>query len=360
MGTELMRDRVLIVDDIEINRLILREILSTDYDIVEAEDGDEAVEMVLGGETRPDIVLLDIMMPGLNGFEVLEIIMKDPVAQKIPVLFITAADASTTESRGLKEGAVDYISKPFVADVVKARVDNHIQLMHYRNDLERLVEKKTSDLMKTHEQMLETMANIIEYRSLESGLHIKRTRQLAKIMIDAMLLDPEYHRELIDTQYDSIVKASVMHDIGKVGIPDDVLLKPGKLTPEEFDVIKTHTTIGSNVIMDISSSLTDDAMYLKHCADICLYHHERWDGTGYPQGLKGYEIPLSARVLSIVDVYDALVTERCYKKAIPHEEALKIIEEGAGTQFDPKLVGIFLEQGDKFKDLELNFSDGEI
>ncbi len=338
-----MKDKLLIVDDIEVNRIILREILEQDYLVSEAANGVEALEHLYQTNVLPEAILLDIMMPGMNGFEVLEIIKTNPLTTKIPVLFITAADANTNESRGLKEGAVDYISKPFNPDVVKARVDNHIQLMRYRNELETLVEKKTADLMKTHEQMLETMATIIEYRSLESGTHIRRTSELTRIMITKMLKTQIYHQDLIYQNYYSIIKAVAMHDIGKVGIPDSILLKPGKLTAEEFEIVKTHSIIGSNIIESISSNLTDDAVYLNHCRDICRSHHERWDGKGYPDGLRGTEIPLSARILSIVDVYDALVMERCYKAAIPHQKAVELISEGAGTQFDPDLIKVFLQ-----------------
>ncbi len=346
------RDTVLIVDDMEINRIVLRGILEDDYDIIEAADGFEAVERLYQDSTLPSAVLLDIMMPGMDGFEVLEIIKSNPSTEKIPVLFITAADASTNESRGLKEGAVDYIPKPFDPDVVKARVDNHIQLLHYRTELEAMVEKKAADLTRTHEQMLETMATIIEYRSLESGTHIRRTSDLTKILISHMLPDPKYHQELMDINYASVINAVKMHDIGKVGIPDSILLKPGRLTPEEFEVIKTHSVIGSNIIDSISSNLTDDAVYLQRCKEICRHHHERWDGSGYPDGLSGEDIPISARILSVVDVYDALVAERCYKAPFPHDKAVDMIAEGAGTQFDPGVIGVFLQVQDEFKQLK--------
>ncbi|MDR3288309.1 MAG: response regulator [Peptococcaceae bacterium] len=346
------KDSILIVDDIEINRVILREILGNDYEILEAADGFAAVECLYQTDCLPQAVLLDIMMPGMDGFEVLEIIKANPLTEKIPVLFITAADANMHESRGLKEGAVDYISKPFDPDVVKARVDNHIQLKRYRTELETLVEKKTADLMKVHTQMLETMAAIIEYRSLESGTHIRRTGDLMRILIARMLAKPMFHQELIDSNYGAMIKAVVMHDIGKVAIPDNILLKPGRLTAEEFEVIKTHTVIGADIIASISSNMSDDEMYLRHCREICRFHHERWDGKGYPDGLSGTDIPLAARVLSVLDVYDALVSERCYKASVPHEKAVAIIEEGAGTQFDPNIVEVFLEIQDECRKLE--------
>lgn len=343
-----MKDRVLIVDDMEINRVILREMLYKDYEIVEARNGMEAIQVALNEETRPDAVLLDIMMPEMDGFEVLQVLKSTPLTNQIPVLFITAADASVNETRGLREGAVDYISKPFNPDVVSARLANHIQLTRYRHDLERLVEQKTADLVKTHEQMLETMATIIEYRSLESGMHILRTRELTKLLVQQMLKKPLFHEQLVNLNFANIIKAVVMHDIGKVGIPDSILLKPGRLTPEEFEIIKTHTTIGSNIIDTISSALSEDTVYLQRCKEICRHHHERWNGTGYPDQLKGDAIPLSARILAVVDVYEALVSERCYKEPMSHEEAMKIIEEGRGNHFQPEIVDVFMEVQDQF------------
>ena len=346
-----MRDTVLIVDDIEINRIILREILKDDYDVVDLPGGLEAVDYLYNTVQTPRAVLLDIMMPGMDGYEVLSLIKANPHTHNIPVLFITAADAGSNESRGLKEGAVDYISKPFNPEVVKARVDNHIQLQRYRAHLESIVEKQASELTATHEHMLETMATIIEYRSLESGTHIRRSSRLTGLLISSMLSHPVFSRELIANQYGSIIKAASLHDIGKIAIPDSILLKPGRLTDEEFEVIKTHSTIGSRIIESIASHVSDEVMYLRHCYDICRHHHERWDGKGYPDGLAGEDIPLSARILSVVDVYDALVNRRCYKPALPHEEAIEIIKNAAGTQFDKRIVATMLSIESKFADV---------
>ena len=354
-----MKDRILVVDDIEINRIILREILTPGYEVEEAADGIEAVEKVFNAEIPFDAVLLDIMMPGMDGFEVLNRIRTNPCSEAIPVLFITAADANENETRGLKQGAMDYISKPFNPDVVKARVDNHIQLSRYRNQLEQMVEHKTAQLRKTHERMLVSMATIIEYRSLESGEHVKRVGELTRAIITRMLSVEPFQKQLLQLDYNSIVKAVPLHDIGKVGIPDSILLKPGRLTDEEYAVIKTHSIIGSEIIQTIADGLDDDAMYLKHCEDICRHHHERWDGTGYPDGLKGEEIPLSARIVSVVDVYDALVNNRCYKDAFSHDRAVALIVEGKGTQFDARIVDVMLTIQDKFKEIEEQMQDPE-
>ncbi len=346
-----MKPLVLVVDDIELNRLILREILSEDYEVADMPGGVEAIDYLFHTEELPAAILLDIMMPDMDGFEVLSLIKSNELTEKIPVLFITAADADANESKGLHAGAVDYIPKPFNPDVVKARVDNNIRLYQYSTNLEHLVLQKTEELTITHERMLESMADIIECRSLESGEHIRRTRELMKILAVRMLNKPVFREQLLEGNCDAIIRASVLHDIGKVGIPDSILLKPGKLSEDEFEIMKTHTTIGSEVLHNISSALTGDAIYLKHCEDICKYHHERWDGHGYPEGKKGLDIPLSARILSIVDVYDALVAERCYKAAMPHEKAVDIIKEGAGTQFDPDIIEVFLEVENDFQNL---------
>ena len=352
-----MKDHVLIVDDIEVNRIILREILSDDYHVLEAENGYEAIDLLLGALKLPQAILLDIMMPGMDGFEVLGILKHNPRTEGIPVLFITAAGAADNETRGLTEGAVDYISKPFNPSVVKVRLGNHIQLSRYRTQLEHLVEQKSSDLLRTNEKMLEALATIIEYRSLESGTHIKRSCELGRLLISHMLPDAAFHDDLVALNSKSLVKAMSLHDIGKIGIPDSILLKPGPLTPEEFEIIKSHSIIGGEIIDTISSSMPDDAQYLRHCKDICRWHHERWDGTGYPDGLAGEDIPLSARVSSVVDVYDALMSRRCYKPAMTHEESIAEIKAGSGTQFDPRVVEVVMRIEPVFRSLEEEMAD---
>lgn len=331
---------ILVVDDLEVNRLILQEILADTYEIQQAANGLEAVTKLVTCVQKPQLVLLDIMMPEMDGFEVLKFMKTDPILQKIPVIFITAANEETNEIRGLNAGAVDYIAKPFNPNVVRLRAATHIELMRYREKLEDLVEAKANELVTTKEIFLETMANLIEYRSLESGEHVKRTRELTQILITELLTRQNYRRQLIDNHYAIMIKAVPLHDIGKIGIPDNILLKPGRLSPEEFAVIKSHTVIGSEIIKSLLVSGED--VYLSHCYDICRSHHERWDGSGYPDGLAGTDIPLSARIVAVVDVYDALVSERCYKQAYTQEEALTIIREASGTQFDPDIVSTLL------------------
>ncbi|WRS28070.1 HD domain-containing phosphohydrolase [Oscillospiraceae bacterium MB08-C2-2] len=354
-----MADSILVIDDIEINRIILKEILSRDYDILEADGGLSAVEILFNTPRLPQAILLDIMMPGMDGFEVLSLLKSNPITEKIPVLFITAADAETNESKGLKAGAVDYISKPFNPDVVKARVDIHVKLFHYQNDLEAMVETKTKALTETHESILETLATIIEYRSLESGTHIRRTQELSGIMVDRMLHNAAFRDELLANDPGALIKATALHDIGKIGIPDSILLKPARLTHEEFEIIKTHTIIGGEILDSIGTTVEEQAVYLRHCKDICRSHHEKWNGSGYPYGLSGEAIPLSARILAVVDVYDALVNERCYKKAYPHDVAMNMLVEDSGKHFDPRLIETLLEVEEDFHLLELRLSGGK-
>ena len=345
-------DIILIVDDDIINRMILREILQDDYQIYEAANGSETFKILYEDKILPTVVLLDIIMPDIDGFQVLERIKSEDETKNIPVLFITAADSDETESRGLKIGAADYVTKPFNHDVVRARVDNHINLARYQHGLEQLVIKKAAEVTKTYEQTLEVLATIIEYRNLESGAHIRRTTLLTEAIVNKMLTNEKFKDALQAVNIHSLIKASALHDIGKIGIPDSVLLKPGKLTDEEFDMMKTHTTVGSEIIDSISSTLPDNDMYLRYADDICHFHHERWDGRGYPTGLKGEDIPLSARIISVVDVYDALVNPRCYKGAFSHDVSLGIIIEGRGTQFDPDIVDMLPDISETFRELE--------
>ena len=352
-----MRRTVLVVDDMEINRMILNEMLADEFEVHEACNGVEAMDALDALETLPDIILLDIIMPEMDGYETIGRIKENPRTKEIPVLFITALDAETNETKALEAGAMDFISKPFNHETVLARVRNHVQLSSYRHKLEVLVLEKTRELDNMHKRMMETLATIIEHRDLESGLHIRRTKELTKVLIDNMLKDEKFHDELVSLNYEAIISATTLHDIGKIGIPDNILLKPGKLTDEEYGVMKMHADIGSKIIATISDDIQDDTMYLKHCYDICRCHHERWDGRGYGLGLKGTEIPLSARIMSVVDVYDALTSKRCYKDIMPFEKAINIIVEGKGTQFDADVVDSFLNVTKEFEELTIQLRD---
>ncbi|MCL2773998.1 MAG: response regulator [Oscillospiraceae bacterium] len=339
---------VLIVDDMEINRMILDAILCENYNIEQAADGIEALTKLLGGICKPSLVLLDIMMPEIDGFEVLETMKKNDITKNIPVIFITAANPTENEAKGLAGGAIDYIVKPFVNDIVKLRVDNQIELSRYRENLEHVVNQKVNALTSTKEKMLSAMATVIEFKSLESVEHVKRTSILTGMIVDILLKNPMFRDELMRKDYRIMIKAAPLHDVGKIAVPDRILLKPGKYTPEEFKIMETHTTKGSEIIKKLLLDDEED-LYLRHCYDICRYHHERWDGNGYPDGMSGEDIPLSARIVSLVDVYDALVSQRVYKPPFTHEEAMQIIESEAGTKYDARIVEAFLAKQDNFK-----------
>jgi len=345
---------VLVVDDIDVNVMILSEILKDDYNIITASNGKDALEKLSGLKVLPKIILLDIFMPEMNGYEMLELMKKDKTLKRIPVIFITTSDS---ESDALSAGAVDFISKPFLPEIVKLRVNNQIELKNYSDSLEEMVAEKTAEATATLDNTLQALANIIEYRNLESGSHVKRTQYFCKALIGALIETQSPYADLLRRmQPDIIVKAMALHDVGKIGIPDKILLKPGKLEADEFEIMKTHTTVGKNIVEEMMNAVKDkDSIYLIHCRDIAYCHHERYDGKGYPRGLKGTDIPLAARIASVSDVYDALVCARVYKAAFSHDEALKIIIDGKGSQFDPVVVDAALNCQERFQEIAHNY-----
>jgi putative two-component system response regulator len=341
---------VLVVDDVEMNVMILEEILKDSYHVITAGNGKQALEVLRDAVVLPKIILLDVFMPEMNGYQMLEIMKADNTLKRIPVIFITTSDS---ESEALSAGAVDFINKPFLPEIVKLRVKNQIELKNYSDSLEEMVAEKTAEATSTLDNTLQALANIIEYRNLESGSHVKRTQFFCQALIDYLIeSNSVYAEELRGQAPDIIVKSMALHDVGKIGIPDKILLKPGKLDPDEFEIMKTHTTVGKNIIEEMMKAVKDgDSIYLKHCRDIAWCHHERYDGKGYPRGLTGSSIPLSARIASLSDVYDALVCVRVYKAAFPYEEALRIIGEGRGTQFDPVVTGAVMTIQDRFQEI---------
>jgi len=343
---------VLVVDDVDTNVMILEEILKDDYSIITASNGKEALELLKITEPLPKIILLDVNMPQMNGRELFEILRADKAFQRIPVIFITIE--SDSESELLEIGAVDFINKPFMPQIVKLRVRNQIELKNYSDNLEEMVAVKTAEATKTLENALQGLANVIEHRDLESGEHVKRTQLYVKTLIDYLIETKSvYADELINLKPDVIMKSMALHDVGKIAIPDKILLKPGKLDPDEYDVMKTHTTRGKEIVHELGD--VNSSLYLKHCEDICYGHHERWDGKGYPQQLKEEEIPLTARLAALADVYDALVCSRVYKSAMPYDEALNIIVSGKGTQFDPIITDAVVQIQDKFKEISQKY-----
>ncbi|MGG7178422.1 HD-GYP domain-containing protein [Clostridium paraputrificum] len=362
------RDTILIVDDIETNRVILRELLKDSYKIIEAESGEEALYILSEKGEEIVLILLDIVMPEINGFQMIRILKDQNILVNIPVVFITACDSEDYEEEGHKLGASDIIKKPFNPYIIKRRINNLVELYNHKNELEELVEvqvnmikEQNEKLMKQAERinsinnnMIDILGTIIEYRDMESGKHIKRIRyftyELLKVISEKY---PEY--ELTDELIEMISSAATMHDIGKIAIPDSILLKPGKLTKEEFEIMKTHSIKGCEILNLLDK--IEDNEYLNYCYDICHYHHEKWDGNGYPKGLKGDEIPLCAQVVSIADCYDALTTKRSYKKAFSHEKAVNMIMKDECGVFSPRLKECFTLIALKFKELATLYSD---
>ncbi len=340
------KHKILVIDDIKINREILIDILGDEYEILEGETGLDAVELANKYASEVYLILLDIMMSEMDGFESLRILKSSANTEHIPVIIITAAGSYENEIQGLGLGAVDFVSKPFNPDVVRQRVHSQVRLREYSISIEGFVEEKVRQIELIQDTMIDFLANIVEYRDLESGQHVKRTRQLVRLLIEKISLAGLLDKSCRFEDKVLITKAVTLHDIGKIGIPDAILCKPGKLTPEEFDVIKRHTVIGAEIVDKLS--LMQEPRYLQHIKDICLYHHEKWDGSGYPAGLKGDDIPYSARLMAIVDVYDALIEKRVYKPAFTHQDAIEIISDGLGKHFDPTIGQIFIEHNLEF------------
>jgi len=348
---------VLIVDDIKANVLILENLLTKDYDISVAYSGAEALELVSGPAT-PDLILLDIMMPEMDGYEVCRRLKGDAATKNIPVIFVTALSDVDDEAKGLALGAVDYISKPLNQYLLRARVKNQLELKHHRDHLEELVRKRTEELEITQEVTIECMASLAECRDPETGGHIKRTQNYIQALALKLRDNPKYKACLNDNILNLLYKSAPLHDIGKVAIRDSIFLKPGKLTDEEFDAMKKHTTYGRDTIRSAATKLGHDS-FLRYAEEIAYTHQEKWDGSGYPRGLKGTEIPISGRLMAIADVYDALISLRVYKKPFTHTEAVNTIIEGRGSHFDPDMVDAFISIQEEFRQIAIQSADFE-
>ena len=331
---------ILIVDDCDMNREILREILSSDYSIMEACGGEEALSMIHQFGTGISLVLLDIVMPGLDGFEVLSYMNQDHTIEDIPVIMISSEDSEAFIRRAYEMGASDYVSRPFDAKVVYRRVTNNIKLYAKQRRLIRMVTEQIREREKNVSMLVGVLSQIVEFRNGESGLHVKHIRRFTECILDCLIeKDPDLH--LGTKERENIPLASALHDIGKIAVDDKILNKPGRLTPEEFEAMKLHTVYGAKMLEELQPYY--DEPLLKTATDIAHWHHERWDGRGYPDGLVGDAIPLSAQIVSLADVYDALTSERCYKKAYSHDKAVEMIVNGECGVFNPKLVECFVE-----------------
>lgn len=353
---ERARAKILVIDDTKTNIEVLEGILSNDYDIFVALNGKKA--LVLTEKVKPDLILLDVMMPEMDGYETLRQMQNLNLVQNTPVLFLTAKADAKSEQMGLDLGAVDYITKPFNPDLVRLRIKNQLEFKQQRDHLHELVEEKTEDLRKTLKVLLTSLGSLAEFRDPETGEHIKRTQVLVQMLAEKLQKHPRFSQFICSKEYvDFYATAAPLHDIGKVGIPDDILRKPGKLTEEERSVMSGHAQMGFDVLVNATRELSGHPL-VKICADIILNHHERWDGQGYPNKIKGEDIPVGARLMSVADVYDALVSRRPYKEPFTHEVAVAEIVAGKGTQFDPDVVDAFMEIADLLPGIYEQFKDG--
>lgn len=358
-----MKNTILIVEDNDINRDVLTDILEEEnYEIIYAVDGEQGLGMIKEYQDKLAAILLDLVMPRLDGYGVLQGIHKLKLIGKVPVLIISGEASSKSEEKCFDYGVSDFIKKPFANKLVKQRVANIVELYNYKSSLEERVAKQTETLQKqyyvlkmqseklkkSNENIVDILGTVVESRDLESGEHIMRVKDYTRILARKLMEEcPEY--ELNDDKIEIIVAASALHDIGKIAIPDKILLKPGRLTDDEFEVMKSHTTRGSEMINNIKDVW--DENYRKVSYEICRSHHEKWDGRGYPDGLKGEDIPLSAQIVSIADCYDALVNERVYKDAFSKEEAFRMIVSGECGMFNPKLLEAFRNSKADFEEL---------
>lgn len=351
------KNTILIVDDMEVNRSILCQLFASEYELLEAENGRTAVDLIGRHRNELLIVLLDIVMPELDGFGVMDEMWRMGLVGKIPVILITGDNSADVAKKGYDYGSTEVITKPFNPAIVRRRVENVIDLYRHKNSLEELVENQTRKIeeqkrrLKEYDNFLiDTLSTVVEFRNLESGQHINRIRSFTKVLLNYFVRtfrEVTLSPELIDM----IASASALHDIGKIAIPDSILLKPGRLTPEEFEIMKTHAVKGCEILD--SMSYIQDKEYVRFSYDICRSHHERWDGRGYPDGLRGDEIPLAAQVVSIADVYDALVSERVYKPAFCHDKAIEMIFNGECGAFSPKLLECLRQASDELAHMML-------
>jgi len=334
-----MQKTIFVVDDSLTNLSLAEEALENKYRVITLSSAEKMYEALK--KLTPDLILLDIAMPDISGFDAMKELKGNKNHAGIPVIFLTALTDSFNEALGIELGAVDFITKPFSEPVLLNRIKNHIQI-------DNIIRERTEELMLLKNGIVFTMADIVERRDKKTDGHVERVTVFLKILLEAMITYGVYADEIRNWNLDVCVSSARLHDVGKINIPDSILNKPGELTKEEFDIVKTHTTEGEKII-DQTISRTGDSDFLQSAKLIAAYHHERWDGTGYPYGLKGSGIPLHGRLMAIIDVYDALISERPYRKALAHDVAINTIKNEAGKHFDPLITGVFCEICDHLK-----------
>lgn len=369
---------ILIVDDQPDNLLILEDLLSAHYTVHTATDGQRAMTYLENGG-RADLILLDVVMPEPDGFEVCRRVKATPELHDIPLLFLSSLESATDEEYGLSLGAEDFIHKPYSPPVVLARVNNHIKLaltsslLKIRNEtLEQLVAERTREILSKSAELVQQKQEVIasqgatitafcalaEARDNETGNHIHRTQNYVRLLAEQLRDHPRFAHELNDETIMLLFKSAPLHDVGKVGIPDAILCKPGKLTPDEWVIMRRHTIYGRDAIAQAEAELgSRDGSFLHYAREIAYGHHEKWNGLGYPEGLAGDAIPLSARLMAVADVYDALISKRVYKEPYTHEETIAMMAKERGSHFDPDILDAFLDVADEFRMIAARFSD---
>ncbi|RAJ07902.1 response regulator [Aeromonas salmonicida] len=354
---------ILIVDDSPENLMVLTDLLSPNYRVLAAQSGEKCLRIATG-KTLPDLILLDVMMPGMDGYEVLKQLRTSPETSRIPVVLLTALADSQSEEYGLSLGAADYITKPIKPAIVQARVRTQLEAKQARDGLqsqntalEAEVARRMTENDLIQQVSICALAHLAEIRDPETGNHILRTQGYVRLLANALASHPRFIDTLTPRYIDLLSRSAPLHDIGKVGIPDHVLLKPAKLTVEEWEVMRTHAKLGSDAIEEAERDIEQPLAFLTLAKEIAHWHHEKWDGSGYPDGLRGDEIPLSARLMALADVFDALINVRVYKAAMPYDEARALILSGTGQHFDPDVVTAFDNHFDQFVAIAERYTD---
>ncbi len=361
-----LRHTVLVVDDTPDNLFLMKNLLQDRYRVKVASTGEQALR-IAASESPPDMILLDIMMPGMDGYEVCLQLKRQPKTMSIPVIFLTSRSEVEDEEKGLELGAVDYITKPISPSIVLARVKTQLSLKamddflrDQNHFLESEVAKRLLEVTAVQDVTILAMASLAETRDSDTGNHLRRTQFYIKALAEKLRDHPRFSALLTTANIQAIFKSAPLHDIGKVGIPDRILLKPGRLEPHEIEIMKTHTTLGYNAILNAERALGTPVEFLSFAMDIALSHQEKWDGSGYPQGLAGDAIPIAARLMAVADVYDALICRRIYKRAMSHEGAVQIMLEGRGTHFDADILDAFIAIQTEFLAIAQRFADTEV
>lgn len=337
--------KILVVDDEKINLILAKRLLADEYDVTAVESGEKALDYM--SENKVDLVLLDVKMKGMDGFEVIEKMKIDECFCRVPVIFLTADRREETESKCFEMGAMDFVSKPFVPVIMRHRIKRTLELEDYRHNLEMRLVEQLQKVTEIQDNIVMTLANMIESRDGTTGEHVKRTSVYTKFLIDKLIENDIYTDELTAENIDNIIKAAPMHDIGKITIEDSILRKPNRLNPAEYEIMKTHSAAGGDLIKSNLNAVASEE-FVKVAYEMARHHHEYWNGNGYPDGIAGDKIPLSARILAVADVYDALTARRVYKEPMSTEKAISIMNENSG-QYEPILLEVFTKSQEELK-----------